>query len=79
MAENTTEFSFIIEKVGDNFVRVQMVTKGVEFYDLVNAAQYLMWQISRQSDVSFDETMEKLIQGAKSYHDMLRIVPKEEE
>ena len=63
------EFSFTITEYDDECATVVMKTGGVDFDGLIVATKYMMWIVSKSTwnSRSFDETIEFLARGAKTF------------
>jgi len=64
-----------VESLSGGRVRVEMLTADADFYDVVNATQYLMWVCARDSNMEFDAALEKLCEGARSFYGPVYLVP----
>jgi len=73
--ETKAELIITVESLSRGRVRVEMRTVGADFYDAVNAAQYLMWVCARDSDMEFDAALERLCEGARSFYGPVYLVP----
>lgn len=72
--ESMTEFTFTVERFDDGLTRIEMKTKNVDFHDLINVTQYMMWQAASQIDMDFEEAIEELCDGARRFYPMLHVV-----
>jgi len=56
-------------------VRVELFTKDVEWEDLIQATKYMMWMSARNMDLPFDEALQELVEGAKGFSCVLKVLP----
>jgi len=75
IVESIAELHIEVKSVSEDLVRVEMKTVNADFWEVVNAAQYLMWVAARNSDLEFEEALVKLCEGARSYTDAVHLVP----
>lgn len=62
------ELTITIKHRSDDSAQVEVSTpEGVEYVDIMCAAEYLIWTCSHLSGYPIDEVAEKLARGAKTY------------
>lgn len=66
--KSRAEFTITIKHRSDDSAQVEVSTpEGVEYVDIMCAAEYLIWMCSHLSGFSIEEVAEKLARGAKTY------------
>ncbi len=76
--KSTVEYSFTIENLSNDRVRVQMVTNGATLSDVMVMTEYMMWISAKESDFPFEEVLRMLCNGARTYEGIepLQILPR---
>ena len=74
---STTEIRITIEMFEDGQAQVRMKTQGANSADLSYATKYMMWIISKNSGLDFEEALQHLCQGTRKFKGVsLSLLPK---
>lgn len=70
------EFTFTITEFDDECAEVVLHTHHVDENDIALATKYMIWIVSESTTLTFDETIEFLAKGAKTFtRTGLRVLP----
>ena len=70
------EFTFVVTEYDDERATVVMKSLGVDIDDIALATKYMIWIVSERTTLSFDETVEFLAKGARTFTGAgLRVLP----